>query len=397
MRQVAGMEFAPIFITLGVLFLAGLAADTLGRRTRVPGVTLLLVIGVLIGSSGLALLPKAAIHWYEPLSIVALTMVAFLLGSSLRRDKVAAHGRAILAVSVAVVLATMVVVAIGLWLIGLPPELAILIGAVATATDPAATQETLREAGGEGDFADTLRGIVAIDDAWGMMVFALAVVAAQAVASAGFDPQLLLVALWEVGGALVLGLVIGLPGAVLTGRLRPGEPTRIEALGLVFLTAGLALWFEVSFLLAGMAAGAVIANLARHHERAFHEIEMVERPFLILFFLLAGASMELDALAAVGWIGLGYITLRILGRLAGGWLGGLFGGLTPVERRWIGPALLPQAGVAVGMALVAAVEMPAVGDILLTLTIGTTVVFELIGPVVTLMAVRAVRKADGGA
>ena len=101
------MEFAPIFITLGVLFLAGLAADTLGRRTRVPGVTLLLVIGVLIGSSGLALLPKAAIHWYEPLSIVALTMVAFLLGSSLRRDKVAAHGRAILAVSVAVVLATM--------------------------------------------------------------------------------------------------------------------------------------------------------------------------------------------------------------------------------------------------------------------------------------------------
>lgn len=397
MRHVAGMEFAPIFITLGVLFLAGLAADTLGRRTRVPGVTLLLVIGVLIGSSGLALLPEAAIHWYEPLSIVALTMVAFLLGSSLRRDKVAAHGRAILAVSVMVVLATMVVVAVGLWLIGLPPELAILIGAVSTATDPAATQETLREAGGEGDFADTLRGIVAIDDAWGMMVFALAVVAAQAVASAGFDPQLLLFALWDVGGALVLGLVIGLPGAVLTGRLRPGEPTRIEALGLVFLTAGLALWFEVSFLLAGMSAGAVIANRARHHERAFHEIEMVERPFLILFFLLAGASMQLDALAAVGWIGLGYIVLRILGRLVGGWLGGMWGGLTPVERRWIGPALLPQAGVAVGMALVATVEMPAVGDILLTLTIGTTVVFELIGPVVTLLAVRAVRKADGGA
>lgn len=396
MRHVAGMEFAPIFITLGVLFLAGLAADTLGRRTRVPGVTLLLVIGVLIGSSGLALLPEAAIHWYEPLSIVALTMVAFLLGSSLRRDKVAAHGRAILAVSVVVVLATMVVVAIGLWLIGLPPELAILIGAVSTATDPAATQETLREAGGEGDFADTLRGIVAIDDAWGMMVFALAVVAAQAVASAGFDPRLLLFALWDVGGALVLGLVIGLPGAVLTGRLRPGEPTRIEALGLVFLTSGLALWFEVSFLLAGMAAGAVIANRARHHERAFHEIEMVERPFLILFFLLAGASMQLDALAAVGWIGLGYIVLRILGRLVGGWLGGMWGGLTPVERRWIGPALLPQAGVAVGMALVATVEMPAVGDILLTLTIGTTVVFELIGPVVTLLAVRAVRKADGG-
>ncbi len=397
MRHERRMEFGPVFIALGILFLAGLAADALGRRTRVPGVTLLLVMGVLIGSSGLALLPEAAILWYEPLSIVALTMVAFLLGSSLRHDKVAAHGRAILTVSMAVVLATMGVVAVGLWLAGLPPELAILIGAVATATDPAATQETLREAGSEGDFADTLRGIVAIDDAWGMMVFALAVVAAQAVANGGFDPGLLLVALWEVGGALVLGLVIGLPGAVLTGRLRPGEPTRIEALGLVFLTAGLALWLEVSFLLAGMAAGAVIANRAQHHEHAFHEIEMVERPFLILFFLLAGASMQLDALSAVGWIGVGYVVLRILGRLVGGWLGGLFGGLTPAQRRWIGPALLPQAGVAVGMALVATAEMPAVGDILLTLTIGTTVVFELIGPVVTLLAVRAVRKADSGA
>ncbi|WP_420326397.1 cation:proton antiporter [Mameliella sp.] len=391
------MEFGPVFIALGILFLAGLAADALGRRTRVPGVTLLLVMGVLIGSSGLALLPEAAILWYEPLSIVALTMVAFLLGSSLRHDKVAAHGRAILTVSMAVVLATMGVVAVGLWLAGLPPELAILIGAVATATDPAATQETLREAGSEGDFADTLRGIVAIDDAWGMMVFALAVVAAQAVANGGFDPGLLLVALWEVGGALVLGLVIGLPGAVLTGRLRPGEPTRIEALGLVFLTAGLALWLEVSFLLAGMAAGSVIANRAQHHEHAFHEIEMVERPFLILFFLLAGASMQLDALSAVGWIGVGYVVLRILGRLVGGWLGGLFGGLTPAQRRWVGPALLPQAGVAVGMALVATAELPAVGDILLTLTIGTTVVFELIGPVVTLLALRAVRKADSGA
>ncbi len=397
MRHERRMEFGPVFIALGILFLAGLAADALGRRTRVPGVTLLLVMGVLIGSSGLALLPEAAILWYEPLSIVALTMVAFLLGSSLRHDKVAAHGRAILTVSMAVVLATMGVVAVGLWLAGLPPELAILIGAVATATDPAATQETLREAGSEGDFADTLRGIVAIDDAWGMMVFALAVVAAQAVANGGFDPGLLLVALWEVGGALVLGLVIGLPGAVLTGRLRPGEPTRIEALGLVFLTAGLALWLEVSFLLAGMAAGSVIANRAQHHEHAFHEIEMVERPFLILFFLLAGASMQLDALSAVGWIGVGYVVLRILGRLVGGWLGGLFGGLTPAQRRWVGPALLPQAGVAVGMALVATAELPAVGDILLTLTIGTTVVFELIGPVVTLLALRAVRKADSGA
>ncbi|SMX40267.1 cation:proton antiporter [Maliponia aquimaris] len=387
------MEYGPVFIAFGALFLTGLAADALGHRTRLPAVTLLLIMGILAGQSGFDLIPDLAIGWYEPLSMVALTMVAFLLGSALRYDKVAAHGRAILGVSAAVVIFTMLLLAMGLWLMALPLGLSLVIGAIATATDPAATEDTLRQYGADGAFADVVRGIVAIDDAWGMIVFALAMVVAQAMGNGGFDLGHMGLAVYEVGGALALGLVVGLPGAYLTGRLKQGEPTRLEALGLVFLTLGLALTFEVSFLLAGMMAGAVIANLARHHERAFHEIEMVERPFLILFFLLAGASMEIAALAAIGWLGLAYIVLRIAGRIAGGWLGGVWSGMPPVDRRWIGPALLPQAGVAVGMALVAAAEMPQHAELLLSLTIGTTVVFEVIGPFVTMLAVRRVQDA----
>lgn len=388
------MDHSPVFIALGALFLSGLAADSLGRRTRMPRVTLLLLMGVLAGPSGLALLPQAAAGWYEPLSILALSMVAFLLGSALRRDKVAAHGRAILMVSVAIVLTTVVVVTAGLWVIGVPLELALILGAIATATAPAATDETLRQVGATGGFADTIRGIVAIDDAWGMVVFALVIVTAQAMANGGFDPHHLQQVLWEVGGAVLLGLALGWPAALLTGRLSPGEPTQLEALGLVFLSAGLALWLGVSFLIAGMVAGAVIANRAHHHERAFHEIEWIERPFLILFFVLAGAAMEIDMLAALGWVGAAYVVLRIVSRLAGGWLGAALGGMAPVERRWIGPALLPQAGVAVGMALVAATAMPALAETILTLTIGTTVVFEMIGPVATMLAVRRVREAE---
>ncbi|MGP6087309.1 cation:proton antiporter [Antarctobacter jejuensis] len=391
------MDYGLIFIALGALFLTGLAADALGRRTRVPGVTLLLIMGVLIGPSVFDVVPDAAIDWYEPLSIVALTMVAFLLGSALKADNLAAHGRAILGVSVAIVLLTLLIVSAGLMAIGQSLAVALILGAIATATDPAAMDETLRQAGAKGGFADTLRGIVAIDDAWGMIVFALVMVVVQANGNGGFDLHHLQLAGWEVGGALLLGLAVGLPGAILTGRLRPGEPTRLEALGLVFLTAGLALWMEVSFLLAGMMAGAVIANRAKHHERAFHEIELVERPFLILFFLLAGASMELKALMAVGGIGLAYVGLRVLGRVAGGWAGGGLTGLPPTQRLWIGPALLPQAGVAVGMALVAAAEFPDLGEALLTLTIGTTVVFELVGPLVTLIAVQRVQAAGEAA
>jgi Kef-type K+ transport system membrane component KefB len=154
----------------------------------------------------------------------------------------------------------------------------------------------------------------------------------------------------------------------------------------VFLTAGLAAWLDVSVLLSGIVAGTVVANFARHHERAFHEIEHVEWPFMLMFFLLAGATLEVERLPELGILGIGYVVLRTLSRAIGGWLGGILAGLPPAERRWIGPALLPQAGVAVGMALVAGEAFPQWRDTILTLTVATTVIFELLGPPVTMMA-----------
>ena len=161
-----------------------------------------------------------------------------------------------------------------------------------------------------------------------------------------------------------------------------------EALGIVFLCAGLALWLEVSFLIAGMTAGAIIVNFARHHSRAFHQIENIQWPFMLLFFILAGASLDLSALVRVGLIGLGYIVLRIVSRIVGGWIGGIIGGAPAAERPWYGLALLPQAGVAVGIALIASESFPEYAEAILTVAIGTTVAFELLGPAATFLALR---------
>jgi Kef-type K+ transport system membrane component KefB len=135
----------------------------------------------------------------------------------------------------------------------------------------------------------------------------------------------------------------------------------------------------------------VVANFASHHERAFHEIEHVEWPFMLMFFLLAGATFDLARVPELGLIGLGYVVLRILSRAIGGWIGCRLARLPRAEWRWMGPALLPQAGVAVGMALVAGEAFPDWRDTLLTLIVGTTVVFELIGPPLTMLALRRVR------
>ena len=387
------MDLPVLLIALGALFLTGLLADTLGHRTRLPRVTILLACGIAVGPSGLDAIPLEAQALYDFLSVTALTMVAFLLGSSLTLEELRTHGRAILTVSALIVVITMALVTGGLWLLGLPLPLAILLGAIATATDPAATQDAIRQAGKSGPFPDILKGIVAIDDAWGLIAFSMAVVLAF---SLGGELHLghLGTAAWEVGGALTLGAMIGLPAAFLTGRLRTGEPMQTEALGIVFLTAGLAIWAGVSFLLAGMTAGALVANLARHHETAFHEIEHIQWPFMILFFLLAGASLDLSQLSGVGLALGGYVALRILGRVLGGWIGGMAAGAPRKHRPWYGMALLPQAGVAVGMALVAAREFPEYADLLLGLTIATTVIFELIGPIAALWAINRVQRSD---
>jgi len=388
------MELHGFFLTIGALFLLGLLADQVGRKTRLPRVTLLLLTGIAVGGSGLNLLPIETGRWYEFLSITALTMVAFVLGSSLSLTNLRRHGRQIVAVSLAVVVATVLIVGLGLWVIGVNIGMALILGAIATATDPAATSDVIQQTNSDGPFARTLTGIVAIDDAWGILVFSLTV-AFVGMLNGSANGEGLADALWEIGGALVLGIAIGGPAAFLTGRISQGEPLETEALGIVFVCAGMALWLEVSFLIAGMTAGAIIVNFARHHRRAFHEIEHLQWPFMVLFFILAGASLDVSALGKVGLIGAGYIVLRIVARVVGGWVGGAIGGAPAQDRPWYGVALLPQAGVAIGIALIAANEFPAYAETILTVAIGTTVAFELAGPTGTAWALRKTTRNTG--
>lgn len=383
------MDLAQLLITLGVLFLVGLAADQVGRFTLLPRVTMLLLLGLAAGDAGLGLIPEDVVGWFDILSIVALTMVAFLLGSSLTRRNLASHGRAILIISLAIAGTTVVIVGLGLSAVGVDPGLALVLGAIATATAPAAMNDVINQSGISNGFTDTLKGIVAIDDAWGLIIFS--VILALVGQSDGWA-GVLAGTFRDLGGGVSLGIGIGIPAAFLTGRLSKGEPQQAEAIGIVFLTAGFAIWLEVSFLIAGMTAGAIIVNFARHHDRAFHEIEHIQWPFMILFFFLAGATLELDVLRTFGWAGALYLVLRVVARLIGGRIGARLSGASSRECTWYGPALLPQAGVAVGMALVAGESFPQWSQAIMALTIASTVAFEIIGPPLTLVAIRKVAR-----
>ena len=378
-------------IALGTLFLGGLIADIISRKTGLPRVTLFLFFGLAAGGAGFDLIPADLQAWYDMLSVIALTMVAFLLGGGLHRDTLRQHGRAIIAISLSIVLGTLGIVSIGLTALGLPFGLALLLAAIATATAPAATSDVIKQSGIDNGFTQTLRGIVAIDDVWGLIGFSVVLVVV-----AGLQGQEHIAGLshaaWEIGGAITLGLVIGGPAAMLTGRLHDGEPLQIEALSLVFLSAGLSLWLEVSFLITGMVVGAVIVNLAAHHTKAFHEISHIQWPFVVLFFILAGGALDIAVAATLGGVGSGFVVLRTIARIAAGWVGVLIAGEPVSSGPWYGIALLPQAGVAIGMSLIAAQRFPEWGPQIIALTIGTTVVFEVFGPIATLIAIKRIKE-----
>lgn len=187
----------------------------------------------------------------------------------------------------------------------------------------------------------------------------------------------------DIGGGVLLGLLLGLPMSYLTSRIKPGESTQAEVLGMVLLCAGSAVWLEVSYLISSMTLGVVVVNCANHCDRAFDEVEKMEWPILILFFLLAGAEFQLPALIPVGAFAVVYIGVRILGRILGGIIGGRLAHADHLMKRWIGVALLPQAGVAIGMALVASQSFPELSETLLSIVLGATVFFELTGPILT--------------
>jgi len=387
----------PILLTLGLLFLLGLAADLIGRHSFVPRVTLLILTGLAVGPVGFDLLPEELVRdWFPPMTTVALSLVGFLLGEKLSLSELRAHGRLVLGITIAETTLALIAVALALLAIGLHPVAALLLAGIAAASAPAATYDVVRECGIEGDFTDTLLAVVALDDAVALLLFSLMMAAASAVDGSQSVMFSLTGGLREIGGSLLLGVLMGVPMAYLSGRIRPGEPTLAEAMGFILLCGGLATWLELSPVLCAMVMGSVVASLARHHDRPFHAIEGIEWPFLILFFILAGASTHPGALLMVGGITLVYMISRCAGTFAGAWVGATWARASPEIKKWIGWCLFPQAGVALGMALLATQRFPEFESFLLPVVLASTVVYEIAAPAITRRALQAAHPESRG-
>jgi len=378
------MSHAMDLLMLGSILLLALGAHSVGKRLHVPRVTLLILVGAISGPEMLNIVPGNIGDNFTLVTELTLAMVGFLLGEQMSFRELR-QGRQAIIVSIAVTLATALVIFLATVFVTDSIPASLLLAAIATATDPAATLDVIKETRSRGPLTRLVAQVVAIDDAWGAILFSIMLVFAELFS--GNNVSLAATVghgLIEVVGAVILGVILGLPMAWLTGRIRPGQPMLLESAGFVFLAAGISGYLNVSYLLTAMTLGVTVANVARHHIRPFRSIEGLSDPFLAIFFFLAGMGLEWSMLPTLGLLGGVYILARIAGRILGGYAGGVLAGADRNIRVRNGACLLPQAGVAMGLALVASARLPEL-TFLLPLVVGSTVIFEMIGPPVAML------------
>ena len=348
---------------IAVLLATGLLFAKIVQLIRLPSVTGFILAGLVLGPSCFGLLSAETVgHQLDHFTQIALMLIAFGIGEHIELRRLGDVARDVGYIAVAQAVAAFVLVTLGCLLTAVllggaggvfrdQLVLSLLLGAVAVATAPAAILHVVRELGARGSLTATLMAVVAVDDGLAIMIFGMAVSAShQLVGQAGSSGLVaVLASLYEITASLAIGLITGLLIDLVLHKLhRRGE----------MLTAGLALllicgettrMLHLSPLLAGMMAGFVIINRAERDVRLFRAINAFEPPIYVLFFTLAGVHLDISALRLAGWIGVVYFIARIIGKYGGTWLGGRLSGAVPVVRNYLGLALIPQAGVAIGL------------------------------------------------
>jgi Kef-type K+ transport system membrane component KefB len=392
-----------IIFAIALLLLIGYFGGRLARRIRLPEVTGYILMGILIGPSCFHLIPEQILEEeLDPLVDIALGIIAFSIGGSLTIPKLKRFGKSIIWITLLQSTGAFLLVTISItFLIPLMLKLdnlsfhntfpfALVLGAIASATAPAATVAVINELKSKGSFTTTLLAVIALDDAVAIALFGISSSIASSLMGEMRIYKVVLTPLIEIVGSLGLGLSLGFLLRYISRLLKTDHGFLIVSLGMVCLTSGTAMLFKISFLLANMALGFMIANGGRRDQRFIQILDRFSPPLYAIFFALAGTYLRTKTLFIVGFLGVVFICARIVGKLGGAFLGGCISRASSGVKKYLGLTLLPQAGVAVGLVLIAH-ENPAFkmyGDTMINIVLASVVVNELIGPPLTSFAIR---------
>lgn len=370
---------------LAIILFTGLLCGRLVKCLKLPNVTGYLLGGLLIGPSCLRILPMDLLEEYTVISEAALGFIAFSIGGQFKWSYLKKIGPAPVIIALLEAMGAVILVFVVLVATGHSVPFSLVLSAIAAATAPAATMMVVNQYKAKGPVTDTLLTVVAVDDAVALMAFGVCVALASAFTGTG-DQNILLLLLkpiYEIVIALLGGFGLGCLMCLLLRFFQKNGNRLVISVGFVFLATAIADLLQVSALLFCMALGAMVANLYRDSDKIMAITDGITPPIFLAFFVISGAELDLAILPQIGLVGVIYVGMRVLGKLGGAALGARWTKSAPSVCKYLGWTLLPQAGVAIGLSLLAGTVVPEYAPTIQAVVLCATLIYELVGPAIT--------------
>jgi Kef-type K+ transport system membrane component KefB len=386
--------------SIGLILLLALLAGHLVKVLRIPSVTGYILAGVALGPSMLGWLSQENLVALGVLSEVALGLILFSVGSVFEFSRFRKFGRQVLIITIVESALAAVIVTVGALWLGQPWAVALLLGVIATATAPASTLMVIRECDSAGPLTENLLGIIAVNNLLCIMLYGL--VAAAIDLTIGLEgistgESLYRAAFWFVWqtiGSAALGYLVGLMLAGWSSQVTESGEMLILLAGSILLCVGVSRGLNLSPLIASLSVGATMVNLSRRSRHLFDTLSNTDPPFYAMFFVIAGAELDVARIPAMGALGLVYIIGRASGKFAGAGIATWRLGLESKVRNFLGFALQAQAGLAIGLTLAVNSRYPQFAPVVTTVVLASAAVFEMVGPTSTRFAL--VRAGEAG-
>lgn len=375
------------FIILGIALIVGIIFGKIMNKFKVPAVAGYILGGLLLGTSGLNILNGASIEQMSFLSDFALCIIAFNIGSELELSVIKQLGKSIFIIAFFEAFGAFLLVTCASYVITRDPAISLILGSVSAATAPAATVMVLRELNAKGPLTSTLLGVVAVDDAICLVIFAMSASVAKVFINHDTITlqKVLILPIQEILFSVLVGAALGLFLSILIRYSKRDSELLPFIIGALLILNGFASHFELSPLLCAMSMGVIVANISPQKIKAFTLLEHFAPPIVTAFFVLAGARLNIGAIPQIGILGIAYLLFRIIGKIAGASIGATLSNAPHSVKKYIGYGLLSQVGVAVGLAITVNREFPnnEIGTIVVTILLATTIITEIVGPIAT--------------
>ena len=385
-----------IIICIAIMLLAGFLGTRLTKLLKLPNVTAYILVGILLGPYCFDLVPTYVTDGMDFISDIALAFIAFSVGEYFRFSTLKKNGAKVVVITLFEALAaTVLVFILTYFILGLGLAFSVILAALASATAPASTMMTIRQTHAHGDFVDTLFSVVALDDVVSLLAYSVAVSVALATLGSGFSAaDVLLPIAWNIL-LIAIGILFGFILKFLMAK-RSTDNRLIVSIAFLFAVCGIGAAVDVSPLLGCMAMGTVYINISGD-DKLFKQLNYFSPPILLLFFVKSGIGFQLSSLVSTESAGIAvplivvgilYFVVRLIGKYAGAFVGCAITRKDKKVRNYLGMALAPQAGVAIGLAALGARVLEgspdpviaAMGPVLETIVLSSSILYELIGP-----------------